>query len=207
MNIAARSRSLASPPRRWSLGRRPAHGAGARSTSACPSPRPRTASRPASSTGPTRPRRTWRRQHQDLKITIKTAANAPEQANQLQDLLTVDQDQRAGDLPVRVGGADQAGGAGQGQGRLRDGGRPRPHRHQRAGRLRLRRQHRLRQDPGRVPGQGAERQGQHRGAARHPDHDRQRAHGRLQRGDEEPSRTSSCWTPSTATGTATTPSR
>ena len=29
------------------------------------------------------------KEHKDLKITIKTAANAPEQANQLQDLSTV----------------------------------------------------------------------------------------------------------------------
>ena len=59
-----------------------------RSTSASPFRPPPTASRPASSGGPTRPRRSWRRQHKDLKITIKTAANAAEQANQLQDLAT-----------------------------------------------------------------------------------------------------------------------
>ena len=86
-----------------------------------------------------------------------------------------EQDRHAGDLPVRVGAADQAGRAGQGQGRLRHGGRPRPDRHERAGRLRRRRQHRLRQGPGRVHGQGAGRQGQHRRAARHPDRHRQRA--------------------------------
>ena len=60
-----------------------------RSTSACRFRPPRTASWAASSTGPTRPRRTSRKQHKNLKITIKTAANAPEQANQLQDLSTV----------------------------------------------------------------------------------------------------------------------
>ena len=36
----------------------------------------------------------------DLKVIVKTAANAAEQANQLQDLMAREQDQRARRLPV-----------------------------------------------------------------------------------------------------------
>ena len=51
------------------------------------------------------------------------------------------------------------------------------------------------------------RQGRHRHPARHPDRDRQPARRCLQRRHEEPSRASRCSTPSTATGIATTRSR
>ncbi len=67
---------------------------------------------------------------------------APEQANQLQDLVTVNKINTLVIFPFESAALTQAGGPGQGQGRVRDGGRPGPHRHQRAGRLRRRRQHR-----------------------------------------------------------------
>jgi ribose transport system substrate-binding protein len=59
-----------------------------RSTSAFPFPRPRTASPAASTTGPTRPRRTWRRNTRPAGHR-QDGRGAPEQANQLQDLQTV----------------------------------------------------------------------------------------------------------------------
>ncbi len=36
-----------------------------------------------------RKKRNWKKEHPDLKVIVKTASAAPEQANQLQDLLTV----------------------------------------------------------------------------------------------------------------------
>ena len=60
-----------------------------RSTSACPSPPPRTASPRGIVYWANEAKKDLEKAHPDLKVTVKTAANAPEQANQLQDLLTV----------------------------------------------------------------------------------------------------------------------
>ncbi len=75
------------------------------------------------------------KKHKDLKITVRTANGPPEQANQLQDLVTVTKIDNAARLPLRVGLAHQAGGQREGEGRLRDGGGPRRHRQERPGRL------------------------------------------------------------------------
>ncbi len=131
---------------------------------ACPFRPPRTASPAASCTGPTRPRRTWKRPTPACKVIVKTAGGAPEQANQLQDLLTVNKINALVIFPFESAALTKPVAQVKRQGRVRDGGGPRPDRHQRARRLRGRRQHRLRQDAGRVHRQGAGRQGQRRGA-------------------------------------------
>jgi hypothetical protein len=95
------------------------------SRSAWRSPPPRTASRAASSGGPTRPRRNWKRppgpedHRQDRQQHARTGQpGAGPRGGQ--------QDQRAGDPAAGIGLADAAGGAGEEQGRVRDRGRPRP---------------------------------------------------------------------------------
>ena len=145
--------------------------------------------------------------HPDLKVTVKTAATRAEQANQLQDLLTVNKINTLVIFPFESAALTKPVAQVKSKGvyvtvvdrGLTDTSAQDAYV--------VRRQHRLRQDPGRVHRQGAERQGQHRGAARHPDHDRQRAHGRVQRGDEELSRHQAARRQVRATGTATTPSR
>ena len=76
--------------------------------------------------------------HPGLKVTVKTAGSAPEQANQLQDLLTVTKINTLVIFPFESASLTKPVAQAQEQGRLRDRGGPWPHRHQRAGRLRVR---------------------------------------------------------------------
>ncbi len=59
-----------------------------------------------------------------MKVFVKTAGSATEQANQVQDLQTVNKIDTLVVLPFESAPLDQAGGAGQGQGRVRHRGRP-----------------------------------------------------------------------------------
>ncbi len=56
--------------------------------------------------------------HPGMQVIVKTAGSAAEQANQLQDLLTVNKIDTLVIFPFESAALTQAGGAGQGQGRV-----------------------------------------------------------------------------------------
>ncbi len=148
------------------------------------------------------------KQYPGLTVIVKTAKDANEQANQIQDLSAVNKINALVILPQESAPLTRPVGNLQNKGRLHGGRRPRPDRPHRPERLRGRRQSGPGQGQRRVRRQDAGRQGQRRGAARHRHGDRQPAGGALSRASSRPSTpTSRFWTSSTPTGTATTASR